>query len=97
METIGLNGVYAILTSILVINYWRYNKLYKTIVAEFKKIKVNKVWSYLALFYPYISFFILFKVLDIEYLTIGITLGIMIIIDVVAYYMYSDEENPKED
>ena len=97
METIGLNGVYAILTSILVINYWRYNKLYKTIVAEFKKIKVNKVWSYLALFYPYISSFILFKVLDIEYLTIGITLGILIIIDVVAYYMYSDEENPKED
>ena len=59
-------------------------------------MKVKRVWSYLALLYPYISFFILFKVLGIEYLTIGIALGIMIIIDVVACYMYSEEENPKE-
>ena len=96
IETIGLNGGYILITLIMVINFWRYNKNYKTIVAEFGKMKVKRVWSYLALLHPYISFFILFKVLGIEYLTIGIALGIMIIIDVVACYMYSEEENPKE-
>lgn len=94
IETIGLNAIYALLTLILVFNFWRYNKKYKTIIAEFDEINRHRVWNYLVFFYPYISFFILFKILEFEYSMIVTTIVILFIIDAIAY-MYSEEENLK--
>ncbi len=94
LETIGLNGVYLGITIIMLLNYkiFIYKEKFKTIVKEFDKENIKTYFDYFIIIYPYLSFFLLFKILEIDNTTIFITVGILILIDIIAR-LFGDSDN----
>jgi hypothetical protein len=86
IETIGLNGVYLGISIIMLLNFkcFIYKGKYKSIIKKFDEEKRKTYFDYFIIIYPYLSFFFLFKILEIDNITTFITIGILILIDIIA-------------
>lgn len=86
LETIGLNGVYFGIAIIMLLNFkcFIYKEKYKSIIKKFDEDKRKTSFDYVIIIYPYLSFLFLFKILEIDNTTTFITIGVLVLIDVIA-------------
>lgn len=91
IENIGRNKIFLLLTLILVFNFYYFlnNGRYKTILHEYDTQTKNKIWDGLIFLYPFISFYVTFKLLKMNNSTIYLTLSALLLVEVYAYF------NPK--
>jgi hypothetical protein len=88
IENIGLNGIYLIITIILGFNlyYFLKNNKFKKIVEEFDSKKNILLLDILIFIYPFISFFLCFKLLKMSSGQIGFTLIVLLLVEIYAHY-----------
>lgn len=88
IEDIGLNGIYLIVSIILFFNlyYFLKNDKYKMIIDEFDSKKKYFFLDVLIFIYPFISFFICFKLLKMTNGQISFTLIGLLIIEIFGYF-----------
>lgn len=91
VENVGLNGIYLIITIILGFNlyYFLKNDKYKMIIDKYDSLKNKKIVDILIFAYPFMSFFLCFKLLKMSNNQIAITLTGLLLVEVYSYY------NPK--
>ena len=85
-EVLTRNKMYIILTVILLFNFQYFLKRYEQINSEFENYKVLKVIDYLIFLYPFISFFLLFRILEVNNTITLIALGILLLVEIYAYF-----------
>ncbi|CAC9976972.1 hypothetical protein [Flavobacterium panici] len=72
---------------VLTLNFMYFNDgRHKSILYEFKDVKIKRVYKILVDGYPYVSFIFLFSSLDIGFYTIYYFIGIVILIKAVSYF-----------
>lgn len=88
IEKIGLNRIYLILTIVLVFNFYYFlrNDRYKKIVDEYSKKPKNKLCDILIFLYPFVTFFVAFKLLKMSDSNIYFTLIGLLLVEIYAYY-----------
>ena len=88
LDKIGLNNIYFGLTIIYVVNHLYFIKKnrYIKIVENFDKKENSLFLKILILIYPYLSFFLLFKTLKIDNTSTFVTVGVLILIDIIALF-----------
>ncbi len=99
LDRIGLNNIYIGLTIIYVVNhlYFINKNRYKKIVENFDKKENSFFLNLLILIYPYVSFFLLFKTLKIDNISTFVTIGILILIDIIALFSSNSDDKSKFD
>ncbi|MNK85141.1 hypothetical protein D3C87_1050130 [compost metagenome] len=78
-------NAFGIVASILNLKYFDDVK-HKFILYEFKDLKINRIYRILVDGYPYLSFILLFRSLDIGFYAIYYFIGIVILIKAVSYF-----------
>lgn len=78
-------GIFAFIISILNLRYFNSNKC-KTIIFEFKDLKVNNVFKYLTDSYLCLSFLFLLISIGAGYITIMYYLGILLLIKLITLF-----------
>lgn len=78
-------GVFAFVISILNLRYFSNNKC-KSIIFEFKDLKINIIYRYLVDSYPYLSFLFFLISLGVGYTAIFYYLGILLLIKLVVLF-----------
>ncbi|WP_456315076.1 hypothetical protein [Pseudomonas shirazensis] len=88
IEKIGINGIYLIITIILCFNlyYFLKNDKYKRIVSEYDSKKSVLLLDILIFLYPFVSFFVCFKLLRMTNKQIGFTLIGLLLIEIYGYF-----------
>ena len=99
LDKIGLNNIYFGLTIIYVVNHLYFIKKnrYIKIVENFDKKENSLFLNILILIYPYLSFFLLFKTLKIDNTSTFVTVGVLILIDVIALFSSNSADKSKLD
>ena len=84
LEQISLNSIYIALTIIYIFNFLFFikNKKYIKIIKQFDSENNKTIFNYLILFYPFISFYLMFKTLKIDNTDTFIMLSILLIIEI---------------
>ena len=93
IENIGLNGIYLITTIILFLNlyYFLKNDKYKEIILEYDSKKKLLFLDVLIFIYPFISFYVCFKLLKMTNNQIGFTLIGLLLIEIFGYFSKKKE------
>lgn len=97
LDKIGLNALYLGLTGVYVLNYIYIIKKnrYKEILEKFDKEENNIFLNLIIYIYPFLSFFIFFKTLEIDNTTTFITVGILVLIDIIARFLGNSDDKSK--
>ena len=87
-NTIELNWFYIALALILLFNYFYFlrNEKWEKIINYYATRKNNKILDFLVFVYPFLSFYIVFKLLEFNDTTIFIFLTILLIIELYHYF-----------
>lgn len=78
-------SAFGIVISILNLRYFN-DARHKSIIYDFKDVKINRVYKILVDAYPHLSFLLLFIFLDTGYSVILYYIGIVILIKAVSYF-----------
>ena len=92
IEIMGRNKIYLLLTIILVFNFYYFlgKNRYKIIIDKYSKKTKNNIWDILIFLYPFISFYVSFKLIKMSNSIICFTLIALLLVEVYAYF------NPKK-
>ncbi|MNQ86236.1 hypothetical protein D3C85_1014240 [compost metagenome] len=93
IKQISLNGIYLIITIILLFNFFYFlkNDKYKEILHEFDSKKKILFLDVLIFIYPFITFFVCFKLLKMPNGTISFTLIGLLVIEIIGLFCEKKE------